>query len=49
MTFDDLLATTAQTGKPIILSTGMSNIDEVKNALDVLVNAGTKKNNIIVS
>ena len=34
--------------KKIILSTGMSNIDEVKNALDVLVNAGTKKNNITV-
>ena len=28
--------------KKIILSTGMSNIDEVKNALNVLINAGTK-------
>ncbi len=34
--------------KKIILSTGMSNIDEVKNALDILVNTGTKKNNITV-
>jgi len=34
--------------KKIILSTGMSNMDEVKNALDVLVNSGTKKNNITV-
>ena len=34
--------------KKIILSTGMSNMDEVKNALDVLINSGTKKNDIIV-
>ena len=34
--------------KKIILSTGMSNMDEVKNALDVLINSGTKKNNITV-
>ena len=34
--------------KKIILSTGMSNIDEVKNALDILVSSGTKKNNITV-
>ena len=34
--------------KKIILSTGMSNIDEVKNALNVLINAGTKKNDITV-
>jgi len=34
--------------KKIILSTGMSNMDEVKNALDILVNSGTKKNNITV-
>ena len=34
--------------KKIILSTGMSNMDEVKNALDVLVSSGTKKNNITV-
>jgi N,N'-diacetyllegionaminate synthase len=34
--------------KKIILSTGMSNIDEVKNALNILINSGTKKNNITV-
>jgi N,N'-diacetyllegionaminate synthase len=34
--------------KKIILSTGMSNMNEVKNALDVLINSGTKKNNITV-
>jgi N,N'-diacetyllegionaminate synthase len=32
--------------KKIILSTGMSNIDEVKKALDILITSGTKKNNI---
>jgi N,N'-diacetyllegionaminate synthase len=34
--------------KKIILSTGMSNMDEVKNALDILINSGTKKNNVTV-
>ena len=34
--------------KKIILSTGMSNIDEVRNALDILINSGTKKENITV-
>ena len=34
--------------KKIILSTGMSNMDEVKNALDILVDSGTKKHNIII-
>ena len=34
--------------KKIILSTGMSNLNEVKNALDILVHSGTKKNNITV-
>ncbi len=34
--------------KKIILSTGMANINEIKDALDVLIQAGTKKNNIIV-
>ena len=34
--------------KKIILSTGMSNIDEVKSALNILINSGTKKNNITV-
>ena len=34
--------------KKIILSTGMSNIDEIKHALDILIKSGTKKNNITV-
>ena len=34
--------------KKIILSTGMSNIDEIKNALNILINSGTKKENITV-
>ena len=34
--------------KKIILSTGMSNLDEVKSALDILINSGTKKENITV-
>ena len=34
--------------KKIILSTGMSNIEEVENALNILINSGTKKNNITV-
>ena len=34
--------------KKIILSTGMSNIIEIKEALDILIQSGTKKNNITV-
>ena len=34
--------------KKIILSTGMSNMDEVRSALDILINSGTKKNNITI-
>jgi N,N'-diacetyllegionaminate synthase len=34
--------------KKVILSTGMTNIGEIEDALDVLINAGTKKENIIV-
>lgn len=34
--------------KKIILSTGMANLDEIKNALDILIQAGTKKNHITV-
>jgi len=34
--------------KKIILSTGMSNIDEIKKAVKTLVINGTKKNNIIL-
>jgi len=35
-------------GKKVILSTGMSNLGEVGNALDILINAGTSKDNITV-
>ena len=34
--------------KVVILSTGMANIGEVEDALDVLIDAGTDKNNITV-
>ena len=34
--------------KKLILSTGMSNFEEVKNALEILVNSGTKKENITI-
>lgn len=34
--------------KKIILSTGMSDLEEIKNALDVLVNCGTDKKDITV-
>jgi len=35
-------------GKKVVLSTGMSNLEEVGNALNILINAGTSKDNIIV-
>lgn len=35
-------------GKRVILSTGMSNLGEVGDALNVLINAGTSKDNITV-
>ncbi len=34
--------------KKIILSTGMSNMNEIKNTLNILINSGTKKENITV-
>ena len=34
--------------KKIFLSTGMSNMDEIRNASDILINSGTKKNNITI-
>ncbi|MCG3685603.1 N-acetylneuraminate synthase [Aliarcobacter butzleri] len=34
--------------KKVILSTGMANIGEIENALDILIQAGTKKENITV-
>jgi N,N'-diacetyllegionaminate synthase len=35
-------------GKKVILSTGMADIGEIEDALDILIQAGTKKENIIV-
>lgn len=35
-------------GKKVILSTGMADIGEIEDALDVLINSGTKKENITV-
>jgi N,N'-diacetyllegionaminate synthase len=35
-------------GKRVILSTGMSNLSEVGDALNILINAGTSKDNITV-
>ena len=35
-------------GKPIILSTGMSTLDEVHGALNILLEAGAKKDNITI-
>lgn len=37
-----------QLGKEIILSTGMSNLDEIGNALDVLERAGTPRSSVTV-
>lgn len=34
--------------KNVILSTGMSRLDEVKDALNILINSGTKKENITI-
>jgi sialic acid synthase SpsE len=38
--WDDLLVACAQTGKPVILSTGMATIDEIQHAVQVLRNHG---------
>lgn len=38
----------AEKGKPVILSTGMSNIEEIKAALTVLIENGVPKNKITV-
>jgi N,N'-diacetyllegionaminate synthase len=38
----------AKKGKPVILSTGMANMQEIKNALDVLCENGISKNEITV-
>ena len=33
-------------GKPIVMSTGMSNLKEIENAMNVLLNSGMKKNDL---
>lgn len=43
-----LLVDIGRRNKKVLLSTGMSNIDEVKKAVEILVNAGQEKNNITV-
>ena len=43
-----LLKLIGSKGLPIILSTGMSTMQEVRDALDVLTNEGAKKSNIVV-
>lgn len=35
-------------GKPVILSTGMGNLDEIGEAMDILVKAGAKKEDITI-
>ena len=40
--WDDLLAACAQAGKPVIISTGMATIDEIKHAVEVLQQHGCK-------
>lgn len=42
------LKTIAKKGRPVILSTGMSNISEIKEALNVLTTFGVKKSEITV-
>ena len=38
----------AKTGLPVILSTGMANLDEIEKSINVLVSYGTKKREITV-
>lgn len=40
---DDLLAACAATGKPVVLSTGMATLDEVRHAVQVLRDAGCEQ------
>ena len=41
--WDGLLAACARTGKPVVLSTGMATVDEIKHAVHVLHQNGCKK------
>jgi len=38
----ELLKACARTGKPVVLSTGMAVMDEIRNAVDILASAGCK-------
>ena len=38
--WNDLLSACAQTGKPMVLSTGMATMDEVKSAVNILIESG---------
>ena len=40
--WNDLLTSCAKTGKPVVISTGMATLDEVKSAVDILVKAKCK-------
>jgi len=40
--WDELLIACAKTGKPVIISTGMANVDEIKHAVGVLRDHGCK-------
>lgn len=40
--WNDLLSACAQTGKPVVLSTGMATLDEIYEAVNVLTNAGCR-------
>lgn len=40
--WNDLLVACAKTGKPVVISTGMATLDEVKSAADILVKAKSK-------
>jgi N-acetylneuraminate synthase len=40
--WNELLTACAQTGKPVVISTGMATLDEVKSAVDILAKAKCK-------
>ncbi|MDA7779594.1 N-acetylneuraminate synthase [Flavobacteriaceae bacterium] len=42
------LKAVANTGLPVILSTGMANLDEIQKSVEVLISNGTKKNQITI-
>ena len=44
--WDDLLVACVKTGKPLILSTGMATLDEIRHAVEIIRNNGCKKLNI---